>query len=117
MDLSKYPLLEARQETPFVEQLVKAYTVGGRDYVMSVNGTPMARAIWNLLITQRDLNLWCGKHKMKPHRHWKVTQVKTYFGIKGNGQALLKRFEALKEEAQSLIEEYTKQHRNQTQED
>lgn len=56
-----------------------------------VNGTPMQWSTWNLLITKRDLNLYV-KFGMKPHRNWKVSQVKEYFGIKGTGQTLLDRF-------------------------
>ena len=104
INLSDYPLLQANQETPFMQELIGAYTEGGKAYVMSVNGQPMARAIWNLLISHRDLKGWCGKWKMKPTRRWQVSQVKHYFGIKGNGQNLLKRFEALKEEAERMVE-------------
>ena len=89
----KYPLLAARMDTPFGEDL--------RAEPMSVNGKPMSKAVWNILITKRDLSLWC-LHKMKPHRHWKVSDVKWYFGLKGNGQALLDRFLALKAEVDEI---------------
>ena len=101
MDLSNYPLLKAKAQTPFMLQLIGAYTKG--EGVMSVNGQPMPHAIWNLICSHRDLKMWC-ELKMKPHRNWKVSQVKTYFGIKGNGAALLQRFEALKSEADLLVE-------------
>ena len=45
-----------------------------------------------------------SKFGMKPHRRWKVSQVKAYFGIKGNRDTLLKRFEALKAEVDELVE-------------
>jgi hypothetical protein len=32
------------------------------------------------------------KHGWKPNRHWKVTDVKKYFGIKGTGGKLLANF-------------------------
>ena len=102
MDLSKYPLLQARKETPFVKQMIGAYTEGGKTYVMNVNGSPMARAIWNLILSHRDLKMWCGEQKMKPHRGWKVSEVKEYFGLKGNGENLLTRFEALKGEVDRM---------------
>jgi len=89
----KYPLLVARMDTPFGEDL--------RAEPMSVNGKPMSRAVWNIIITKRDLSMWV-KFKMKPHRHWKVSDVKCYFGIKGNGQALLDRFLALKAEVDEI---------------
>ena len=89
----EFPLIAERLDTPFFEDLVTP--------PMSVNGKPMSRAVWNLIITQRDLRMWVG-HKMKPHRHWKVGQVKTYFGLKGTGQTLLDRFLALKVEVDKL---------------
>ena len=50
---------------------------------LSVNGSASSRGMWNLIVSKRDLGLWakCG---MKPHRGWKVTDVKKYFGLKGN---------------------------------
>jgi len=69
---------------------------------MSVNGNPMSQGVWNMIITKRDLSMW-AKHKMKPHRNWKVSQVKAYFGIKGNGQKLLDQFLALKAETEAAL--------------
>jgi hypothetical protein len=28
---------------------------------------------------------------MKPHRHWRLKDVKTYFGLKGNAETILTR--------------------------
>jgi len=94
MNKLEYPMLAARMDTRFVEDLT-----GGTE--MSVNGSPMSRGVWNMIISKRDLSLWC-KHKMKPHRHWKVSDVKTYFGIKGNGPKLLDQFLALTAEVDRL---------------
>ena len=51
----------------------------------------MPAGLWNLVCTKRDLTMYV-KHGMKPHRHWKVTDVKKYFGIKGTGEKLLADF-------------------------
>tara|TARA_R110002012_G_scaffold313972_1_gene526239 strand:+ start:838 stop:1206 length:369 start_codon:yes stop_codon:yes gene_type:complete len=48
-------------------------------------------AIWNLIHTKRDLNMYI-EHGIKPTRAWKVSHVKNYFGIKGTGQRLLDNF-------------------------
>ena len=32
---------------------------------------------------------------MKPNRHWKITDVKNYFGIKGNKDAIVDKIELL----------------------
>ena len=64
----------------------------------TVNGTPMKWSKWNLIITKRDLNLYV-KFGMKPHRGWRVTDVKKYFGIKGTGEKLLANFMEIYNEA------------------
>ena len=58
---------------------------------MSFNGKPMGLSVWNLLTSKRDLEMWTAI-KMKPHRDWKVTDVKKYFGIKGSGRNLMNQF-------------------------
>jgi ribulose 1,5-bisphosphate carboxylase large subunit-like protein len=64
------------------------------EQVMMVNSSPMGLGIWNLIITRRDITLWT-KIGMKPHRHWKVSHVKKYWGIKGTGVNLMANFMAL----------------------
>jgi len=49
---------------------------------MSINGGASSKGMYNLIVSKRDLALW--KRGMKPNRHWKVTDVKRYFGLKGN---------------------------------
>lgn len=74
--------------TPFEEALAA-------DIVqqLNVNGKDMPHAIWNLILSKRDLKLW--SIGLKPHRHWKVTDVKNYFGLKGNKLALVEQINAL----------------------
>lgn len=78
----------ALQESPFLADFNRQ--VDEEDF-MSVQGSPMPHAIWNLMVSKRDLTLWC-KMGMKPHRHWKVSDVKRYFNITGTGDNLLARF-------------------------
>ncbi len=49
---------------------------------MNINGTEANKGYYNLIISIRDLKLWRGG--IRPHRLWKITDVKRYFGIKGN---------------------------------
>jgi hypothetical protein len=70
--------------TPFETELNSGTTI-------SVNGNPMPTAIYNLIISKRDISLWT-KIGMKPHRGWNVSAAKKYFGIKGNGQNLMDEF-------------------------
>lgn len=50
---------------------------------MSVNSNKISKGYWNLIISIRDTGLY-SRANMKPHRFWKITDVKNYFGIKGN---------------------------------
>jgi|TARA_B110000444_G_C18811486_1_gene582825 hypothetical protein len=66
---------------------------------LSVNGKDSSKGMYNLIVSKRDLGLW--KMGMKPNRHWKVTDVKRYFGLKGNKEKLY-------DDICKMVEEYTK---------
>ena len=51
--------------------------------------------MWNLILSIRDLKLFCKG--IKPHRHWKITPVKKYFGMTGNKETLLAKLQLLKQ--------------------
>lgn len=95
MDKKKFPMLAARRQTRFFSDLTS-------EEKMNVNGSPMSPAVWNIIVSHRDLKMWC-LHGWKPHRGWKVSAVKAYFGLKGSGEKLLKDFEALKAEVDDLM--------------
>ena len=67
---------------------------------LSVNGKDSSKGMWNLIVSKRDLGLW-SKIGMKPNRHWKVTDVKRYFGLKGNKHKIY-------EDICKMVDEYTK---------
>ena len=92
----KYPLLsqwtDAMWNSPFMNQ----YEQEGQKFekgepILEVQGTPMGRAVWTMILSKRDLSLYANT-SMRPHRGWKVSDVKWYFGIKGTGQNLLTQF-------------------------
>ena len=64
-----------------------------------INLKASSKGMWNLILSKRDLGLW--KMGIKPNRHWKVTDVKKYFGLKGNREKLY-------EDICKMVEEYTK---------
>ncbi len=66
---------------------------------MSINGSASSKGMYNLIVSKRDLGLW--KSGMKPHRHWKVSDVKRYFGLKGNKEKIY-------DDICKMVEEYTK---------
>lgn len=95
IDLDSYPMLKSRMTTQFFRELTDP------NLTMNVNGSPMLLAVWNMIVSHRDLKVWCTL-KMKTSRHWKVSDCKKYFGLKGSGQKLLDEFEALKAEVDEI---------------
>ena len=62
---------------------------------LNINGMESNKGYYNLCLTIRDLGLYT-KVGMKPHRHWRLKDVKQYFGLKGNAASILERLEAFK---------------------
>ena len=49
------------------------------DETFSFNGKPMSRGYYNLVVSIRDFKLY--KKGMIPHRGWKPTLAREYFGL------------------------------------
>ena len=62
---------------------------------LNVNGSPMPAGVWNLLLSIRDCKLY--SKGIKPHRNWKIGDIKWYFGVKGGAEVIAKRLEEYKE--------------------
>jgi hypothetical protein len=54
----------------------------------------MPLGYWNLIISIRDCKLY--SKGIKPCRNWKITNVKKYFGIKGDAGKLVVQLEDIK---------------------
>lgn len=63
--------------------------------IIHVNSTPMSLGYWNLICSIRDVKLF--SHGVKIHRLWKFTDVKKYFGVKGDAHKIAQQLEELKE--------------------
>ena len=63
--------------------------------VKNLNGDGVNRGWYNLITSIRDLKLY--SKGIKPHRNWKITLVKKYFGMKGNVNTMLNNLEALRD--------------------
>ena len=50
-------------------------------------------AIYNLITSKGAVKLWTKG--IKPSRHWRITDVKNYFGMNGNAETLQKKLETL----------------------
>ena len=63
---------------------------------LNINGAQSSRAFYNLVISIRDVSLF--SKGIKPYRGWRITDVKNYFGVKGNPAKVLIQLQALKED-------------------
>ena len=82
LDSAKFPNLLA--DTQFAKELIEGYNLGNTNF-MGTN-----RAVYNLLISRRDINLWLNG--IMPHKYWRLGDVKQYFGLKGGRKTILKNF-------------------------
>ena len=64
------------------------------DLVMEGKESRMNREVWNLIVTRKDLGLY-QKHKLIPTRGWKIGDVKRHFGLEGNINTLMPKFQEL----------------------
>jgi len=62
---------------------------------ININGKVTPKGNYNLIVTIRDLGLY--EIGMKPNRHWKISDVKAYFGIKGTATQMRAELKAIKE--------------------
>jgi hypothetical protein len=49
---------------------------------------------YNLIVSIRDCKLF--SKGLKPHRNWKITDVKRYFNVKGNADTIAQKLEQYK---------------------
>jgi hypothetical protein len=83
-------------QSPFNQELMSGKKI-------SVNGSPMQTAYWNLILSIRDVSLY--SKGIKPHRLWKITDVKRYFGVSGSAIKIATLLRELQEELTKPIEE------------
>jgi hypothetical protein len=61
---------------------------------LNVNNGTMPLGYWNLIISIRDCKLY--SKGIKPHRNFKITNVKKYFGLTGDASKLVLQLEDIK---------------------
>ena len=66
------------------KQIINGQSQFYADLIKETNGTN--RGWYNLIVSIRDLKLY--EFGMKPHGGWKISDVKTYFGIKGTATSM-----------------------------
>jgi len=60
---------------------------------INVGGGVMPKAIWNLIISIRDCKLY--SKGLKPHRYFKISDVKRYFGVSGSADKIAVQLEEI----------------------
>tara|TARA_B110000908_G_C10266279_1_gene464290 strand:+ start:5774 stop:6019 length:246 start_codon:yes stop_codon:yes gene_type:complete len=58
---------------------------------LMINGKKSSRGYYNLVVSIRDVKLW--KAGIKVHGRFRLSDVKWYFGIKGNVDKLITQLE------------------------
>lgn len=61
---------------------------------MYVDGAQVPRAYYNLLMSIYAVRLY--SKGIRPNRHWKIGQVKQYFGVSGNAETVKEALEFIK---------------------
>ena len=74
--------------SPFIKELQDK----SRQFIF--NGKMIPIAYYNLIVSIRDLKLY--DKGLRPHRNWKISDVKKYFGLKGSASKMVVQLEALK---------------------
>lgn len=64
------------------------------NFTINVNGTEMPLELYKLIFCIRDVKLWIAG--IKPHRNFRISDVKNYFGVKGSPQKVLEQLQQLK---------------------
>ena len=75
---------DIKHDTRFIEDLNKIIRIDTSD---SNIGT------YNLIISKRDIGLFCIG--MKPHKDWRLKDLKEYFGLKGKKEKCKEQIEFL----------------------
>ena len=70
--------------------------------IIGVNNGHMSRAHWNLLCSIRDVKLFCAG--IKPHRFWRLKDVKYYFGVTGGKEKVLEQLLKMYKEIEDVKE-------------
>jgi len=62
---------------------------------LNINGAQSSRAYYNLVVSIRDVSLFTKG--IKPHRMWRLKDVKNYFGLVGGKEKCLVQLQAYRD--------------------
>ena len=72
------------------------------DAPLNINGAQSSRAYYNLVVSIRDVSLF--SKGIKPHRMWRIGDVKRYFGVKGGTLKVLEQLQAYRDQLWETVE-------------
>ena len=81
----KAEVIEMNEDCQFLKDLTTDINKRFRNYNLG---------LWNLSLSIRDLRLYTKG--IKPHRAWKISDLKRYFGMNGNKDDLLNKLLAVR---------------------
>ena len=67
---------------------------------IATNNGYITKGNWNLILSKRDVSLFCKG--MKPHRNWRLNDVKAYFGLKGGKESILEQLTKMVRENEQI---------------
>ena len=102
IDINNYPNIEERLKTPFVRDFIIQEGTESRFYRLSGHNENWSIIKYLLQKTILDLNTWI-EFKIRPHRGWKITKIKTHFGLKGHSVKCLEQLKMLTLEIEDII--------------
>jgi hypothetical protein len=62
---------------------------------LNVNNGTIPLGYWNLILSIREVSMYAIG--MKPHRNWRITNVKQYFGVKGDAKQIKTQLEEIRD--------------------
>ena len=81
-------------EAKLVQQIRESQFGADLGVDLNVNGHNLGRGMYNLLVSIRDVKLFCAG--LKPNRTWTLKSVKAYFNLTGGKVKCLEQLEAYK---------------------
>ena len=65
-----------------------------KNKTITIDGTELSLGYYRLFLTIRDLKL-VTRTSLKPHRNWRLKDVKQYFGLNGSAKTILQKLETI----------------------
>ena len=81
-------MITINQNTQFYRDMIE------ESRTVNINNSVVPIGYWNLLLSIRYCKLYSVG--LKPHRNWKISDVKRYFGVKGDAKQIVEQLTEIK---------------------